>query len=133
LLESSILFDEQTALATSEKEEVTGELEKLSTKLDQTKAASTKAKEEIAMLSKELADLASTQKAMDELRSEESATYVKSKAEMEEGKASGEGRQPAKPRKGKLVMSVSTPKGRLRRHPSSSGIGPPGGPRSPVA
>merc|ERR1712151_232713 len=77
--------DEQTAKANSEKEEVTGELEKLSTKLDQTKAASTKVKEEIAMLSKELVDLASTQTAMDEMRSKESATYVKNKAEMEEG------------------------------------------------
>jgi len=77
--------DKELSETTAKKDEKTGEIEKLTTKIDQMSAASAKLKEEVAALQKALADLAAAQSEMDKLRGEESAVYKKNKADMEEG------------------------------------------------
>merc|ERR1719388_651435 len=67
------------------KEDLSDDIDKLTTKIDKMSAESAQLKEEVAVLQKELADLAKSQAEMDKLRQEEHDAYVTNKAEMEEG------------------------------------------------
>merc|ERR1719331_156165 len=75
--------DKEMAEAQAKHEDLSAEVEKLSTRLEQKEAQSTKLKEQVATLQKELAELASTQSKMDTLRDEEKATYEDVKPELE--------------------------------------------------
>jgi len=75
--------DKEMAETQAKHDDLSAEVEKLSTRLEQKEAASTKLKEEVATLQKELAELASTQSKMDTLRDEEKATYEEVKPELE--------------------------------------------------
>merc|ERR1712087_611630 len=61
----------------------TAEIEKQTTRIDQSSAKSAKLKEEIATLQAELASLAKSQAQMDKMRAEEKATFDDSKAELD--------------------------------------------------
>merc|ERR1719335_1969874 len=76
--------DKEMAETKTKKEDLTADLDKVSTKIDQMSAQSAKLKEEIAILQKELADLAKSQAEMDKIRQEEHEAYVTNKAEMEQ-------------------------------------------------
>merc|ERR1719159_1393915 len=67
--------DKEMSETKAKKEELTDEIEALTTKIDKMSADSAKLKE--------LADLAKSQAEMDKLREEENTAYVKNKAEME--------------------------------------------------
>merc|ERR1719305_1973111 len=77
--------DKEMSETKAKKEELTDEIDALSTKIDKMSADSAQLKEEVAILSKELTDLAKSQAEMDKLREEESTAFKKNKAEMEEG------------------------------------------------
>jgi hypothetical protein len=77
--------DKEMSETKQKKDELTGEIEALNTKIDKMSADSAKLKEEVAVLSKELADLAKSQAEMDKIRGEEKEAYTANKAEMEEG------------------------------------------------
>merc|ERR1712048_662264 len=69
----------------AKKAEKTAVAEKLSTKIDQLSARSAQVKEETAALQKALADLAASQAEATKMRQDEHSTFVKSKADMEQG------------------------------------------------
>merc|ERR1719375_2173896 len=69
----------------TKKEELSDEIEKLTSKIDADTAASAKLKEEVKVLQKELADLEKSQAEMDKIREEENAEYKVNKEEMEQG------------------------------------------------
>merc|ERR1719316_1790720 len=77
--------DKEMAETKQKKEDLNGEIDKLTTKIDKMSSDSAQLKEEVAILTKELADLAKSQAEMDKVRQEENDAYVKNKAEMEEG------------------------------------------------
>merc|ERR1719364_276301 len=77
--------DKEMSETKQKKEELEGEIEKLTTKIDEKTAKSKKLKEEVAILQKELAELEATQLEMDKIREEEHTTYVADKAEMDQG------------------------------------------------
>merc|ERR1719375_1482238 len=63
--------DKEMSETKQKKADLEGEIEKLTTKIDQMKAESAQLKEEVAVLTKELAELAATQAEMDKIRAEE--------------------------------------------------------------
>merc|ERR1719401_2821269 len=77
--------DKEMADTIVKKEEKTGAIEKLSTKIDQMKADSAQLKSSTATLQKELADLAATQQQMDKMRTEEKSLFNTQKKELTEG------------------------------------------------
>merc|ERR1719396_279612 len=77
--------DNEMADTTAKKEEKTGVIEKLSTKIDQMTARSAQLKSSTATLQKELADLVATQKEMDKLRKEENALFSIQKKDLTAG------------------------------------------------
>merc|ERR1719379_1145464 len=77
--------DKEIGEATTKKEDLTAESNKLNTKISQQKAASAKLKEQVATLQGELASMAKAKAEADKLRAEESATYKTDSAEMELG------------------------------------------------
>merc|ERR1719236_320012 len=77
--------DKEMSEATTKKDDLQAEHDKLSTKIAQDKAASTKLKEEVATLQSELASMAKARAEADELRSEQKAAYDKNSAEMKQG------------------------------------------------
>jgi len=77
--------DEELSGSTSKKEELDGNVEKLSTKIDQMTASSAQLKEEIAETQKALSELIASQAAMDKMRANEKETFVANKADMEQG------------------------------------------------
>merc|ERR1719379_2272056 len=77
--------DKEMGETKAKKDELNGEIEALTTKIDKMKALSAKLKEEVATITKELADLEASQAEMDKVRAEEKALYDKNKPEMEEG------------------------------------------------
>merc|ERR1719335_1976997 len=77
--------DKEMAETKQKKADLEGEIEKLTTKIDEMSAKSAKLKEEVAILTKELAELAATQAEMDKIRDEEHTQFVADKAEMDEG------------------------------------------------
>jgi len=70
---------------TEKKEDKDGEIEALTTKIDEATSQSAKLKEEVATLQKELAELSAEQKQMDEIRAKEKALYDKAHAETSKG------------------------------------------------
>merc|ERR1719456_368807 len=68
--------DKEMAETKQKKADLEGEIEKLTTKIDEMSAKSAKLKEEVAILTKELAELADTQAQMDKIREEEHTQYV---------------------------------------------------------
>jgi len=77
--------DKEMSESTAKKEELEGDVAKLSTKLDQDTARSAKLKEQVAALQKDLAALATSQAEMDQMRGEEKASFTKSEAETSKG------------------------------------------------
>merc|ERR1719263_303147 len=75
----------ETSETTEKKESNEAEIEKITTKIDQSKSHSTKLKSEVATLQEELAELASSQAEMDKLRTEEKAIFSKNEADLEMG------------------------------------------------
>eukprot|EP00928_Gymnodinium_smaydae_P023690 TRINITY_DN1944_c1_g1_i1.p1 TRINITY_DN1944_c1_g1~~TRINITY_DN1944_c1_g1_i1.p1 ORF type:complete len:721 (+),score=275.94 TRINITY_DN1944_c1_g1_i1:76-2163(+) len=77
--------DKELAESKTKKGELEHDIGKLSTKIDSMKARSAQLKEETASLQKALSDLASSQAEATKMRSEEKATFVKNKADTEQG------------------------------------------------
>merc|ERR1719379_2522074 len=77
--------DKEIGEATTKKEDLTAESNKLNTKISQQKAASNKLKEEVAELQKELAEMAKAKAEADKMRAEQKAAYKTDSAEMELG------------------------------------------------
>jgi len=77
--------DEQMAKTNAKKEELTGDLDKLTTKLDKAAATSARLKEEVAEASKILSDLAQTSYEMDKARGDENKAFQAGKADLEAG------------------------------------------------
>merc|ERR1719188_801666 len=79
--------DKELAETNVKKDDKTGEINKLTSSIDQMSARSAQLKESVARLQKELADLAASQAEMDKLRADENAEYTSSRADMEQGLA----------------------------------------------
>jgi len=77
--------DKEMSEATTKKDDLTAENEKLSTKIAQDKSASAKLKGEVATLQNELAGMAKAKAEADKLRADESASFKKNSAEMKMG------------------------------------------------
>jgi hypothetical protein len=77
--------DKEMAESNDKKDELTTDIAKLSTKIDQMSSRSAHLKGEVVALQKALAELAASQAEMDKMRQEEKAIYEKNKPEMEQG------------------------------------------------
>jgi len=77
--------DKELSETNEKKDDKSGEIAKLSTKIDQMSARSAQLKEEVATLQKELADLAASQAEMNKMRQTENAAYVSNRADTEQG------------------------------------------------
>lgn len=77
--------DKELGESRAKKADKEGELQKLSTKIEQDTARSAKLKEEVALLQKGLADLAAAQAEMDQLRVKERKAFVTDREELEKG------------------------------------------------
>merc|ERR1719379_454330 len=77
--------DEEMAKTKAKKEELTDDIEKLTTKIDSDTSASERLKAEVKDLQKALADLADQQVEMDKIREDENAAYVTAKEDLEQG------------------------------------------------
>merc|ERR1719436_318242 len=77
--------DEQMSKTSEKKGELEYDVEKLSTKIDQSSAKSASLKQEVKELQAELAALAKSQADIDEIRAASHADYVAAKADLEEG------------------------------------------------
>merc|ERR1719469_615062 len=75
--------DKQLRETKEKKDAKTSEIEKQTTRIDQSSAKSASLKEEVATLQAELASLAKSQAEMDKLRAEEKANFGDSKAELD--------------------------------------------------
>merc|ERR1719203_154572 len=77
--------DKEMSETTEKKEDKDGEIEGLTTKIDEASSNSAKLKEEVATLQKELAELAKSQKDMDKNRADEKALYDSEHEEVSKG------------------------------------------------
>merc|ERR1719453_1058778 len=77
--------DEEMAKTKAKKEELTDDIEKLTSKIDSDTSASERLKAEVKDLQKALADLADQQAEMDKVREETHAAYVTAKKDLEDG------------------------------------------------
>lgn len=77
--------DKEMAESNDKKDELTTDIAKLSTKIDQMSSRSAHLKGEVVALQKALAELAASQAEMNKMRQEEKAIYEKNKPEMEQG------------------------------------------------
>merc|ERR1719482_1528541 len=77
--------DEEMAKTKAKKEELTDDIEKLTSKIDSDSASSERLKAEVKDLQKALAELAESQAEMDKIREETHAAYATAKADLEEG------------------------------------------------
>lgn len=77
--------DKEMEKTSSKKEELNGDIERLTTKIDQAASRSTSLKAAVKELQQELAALAATQAKMDKIRGEEHEDYLRAKADLETG------------------------------------------------
>jgi len=77
--------DEEMAKTKAKKEELTDDIEKLTSKIDSDTASSERLKAEVKDLQKALADLVDSQAEMDKVREETHAAFVAAKADLEQG------------------------------------------------
>jgi len=77
--------DKEMGETTEKKEDKDGEIEGLTSKIDEATSSSTKLQEEVATLQAELAELSKSQKHMDEIRKKEKALYDKAHDETSKG------------------------------------------------
>merc|ERR1712203_160293 len=77
--------DKELSETNAKKDEKSSEIAKLSTRIDRMAARSAQLKEEVAAIQNQLAELAKSQASLDNLRREENAAFVASKAELEKG------------------------------------------------
>merc|ERR1719156_93442 len=118
--------DEEMAKTKAKKEELTDDIEKLTSKIDSDTAASEQLKEEVAALQKALADLAEEQAEMDKIREETHAAYVTAKADLEQGIEGVQGalevlRNYYQSEEGAFMQQPAAPE----KHEKSSGAGGP--------
>merc|ERR1719420_2931756 len=83
--------DAEMAKTKSKKEELTDDIEKLTSKIDSDSSASERLKEEVKNLQKALAELEESQAEMDKVREETYAAYVTAKDDLEKGIAGVQG------------------------------------------
>lgn len=83
--EEKAFCDEQMSKTEAKKVELEGDIEKMSTRIDQAAAKSVQLKEEIQELEAELAALAKGQAELDKIRQEERTAYDTAKADLELG------------------------------------------------
>merc|ERR1719236_267137 len=69
----------------AKKQELSADIEKLTSKIDVASARSADLKEEVKELQKELADLQESQAEMDKVREDTNAAFVVAKADLEQG------------------------------------------------
>merc|ERR1719359_1566835 len=77
--------EKETGESKAKQTDLSTEVEKLTTKIDQATARSTQLKEEVATLQKELKELASSSASWTKYRQEEKAVYDKERPELEQG------------------------------------------------
>merc|ERR1719265_680056 len=77
--------DEEMAKTKAKKEELTDDIEKLTSKIDSDSSASERLKAEVKDLQKALADLVDSQAEMDKVREETHAAFVTAKEDLEQG------------------------------------------------
>merc|ERR1719240_1013986 len=116
--------DEEMAKTKAKKEELTDEIEKLTTKIDSDSSASERLKAEVKDLQKALADLADQQAEMDKVREETNAAYVIAKKDLEDGITGVQGalevlRNYYQSEEGAFVQQPAVPE----KHEKSSGAG----------
>merc|ERR1719235_1852830 len=83
--------DEEMAKTKAKKEELSDDIEKLTTKIDSDTSSSKRLKEEVTGLQKALAELADSQAEMDKVREETHAAFVSAKEDLEQGIAGVQG------------------------------------------
>merc|ERR1719420_2164851 len=83
--------DAEMAKTKSKKEELTDDIEKLTSKIDSDSSASERLKEEVKNLQKALAELEESQAEMDKIREETHAAFVTAKEDLEQGIAGVQG------------------------------------------
>lgn len=77
--------DEQTQKTTAKKDDLEGDIAKLTSKIDRAASRSATLKEEVKELQAELANLAAAQAEADKLRGEQNADYTQAKSDLELG------------------------------------------------
>merc|ERR1719160_1466514 len=77
--------DEEMSKTKAKKDELTADIEKLTSKIDSASALSASLKEDVKELQKELAELAEMQAEMDKVREDTHAAFVTAKADLEQG------------------------------------------------
>jgi len=77
--------DEEMSKTKAKKDELTADIEKLTSKIDSASARSADLKTDVKELQKELAELAASQAEMDKVREETHKAFVEAKADLEEG------------------------------------------------
>lgn len=83
--EEKAYCDEEMGKTKKKKEELTDDLEGLTTKIDDATSASTQLKEEVKTLQKELVELAKTQGEMDKARQDAHAAFLESSGDLKKG------------------------------------------------
>eukprot|EP00746_Dinoflagellata_sp_MGD_P150963 gnl/MRDRNA2_/MRDRNA2_82704_c0_seq3.p1 gnl/MRDRNA2_/MRDRNA2_82704_c0~~gnl/MRDRNA2_/MRDRNA2_82704_c0_seq3.p1 ORF type:complete len:699 (+),score=234.66 gnl/MRDRNA2_/MRDRNA2_82704_c0_seq3:64-2160(+) len=77
--------DEEMGKTKAKKDELSGDIEKLTAKIDKATSASIALKEDVKELQKELAELEESQAEMDKIRTDTHAAYEEAKADLEKG------------------------------------------------
>jgi len=116
--------DEEMAKTKAKKEELSDDIEKLTTKIDSDTSSSKRLKEEVTGLQKALAELADSQAEMDKVREETHAAFVSAKEDLEQGIAGVQGalevlRNYYQAEEGAFMQQPAAPE----KHEKSSGAG----------
>jgi len=116
--------DEEMAKTKAKKEELSDDIEKLTTKIDSDTSSSKRLKEEVTGLQKALAELADSQAEMDKVREETHAAFVSAKEDLEQGIAGVQGalevlRNYYQAEEGSFMQQPAAPE----KHEKSSGAG----------
>merc|ERR1719217_1595825 len=116
--------DEEMAKTKAKKEELTDDIEKLTSKIDSDSSASERLKAEVKDLQKALAELADSQAEMDKVREETHAAFVTAKEDLEQGIAGVQGalevlRNYYQAEEGSFMQQPAAPE----KHEKSSGAG----------